>query len=224
MAISLYDKCLEYQKLAGPKVSVEKNSNPVLQKLSEIKDFEDRVDFAKERWKLLGEGSSRTAFQINDKLIIKIAHDKKGISQNLVEMHPKAQMSCTNPIVIADAEGKWVIMRNTDPLTKEEFKKNVGFGFNQFMNALFYKFNNESDAWSPPKEYEEIEKSKLFNEVAELVFNNDLLLGDLEKINSWRSLDGRPVIADYGLDKKTYNKYYDKDNSSSSSSTVKTST
>lgn len=226
MAISLYKRCLEYQKLAeGPKVSVEKNSNPVLQELSEFDSFEDRIDFAKEHWEFLGEGSSRTAFQINDKIIIKIAHNDKGIAQNKVEMDPKAQRSCTNPIVVADAEGKSIILKNTEPLKKEQFKKHVGFGFEQFMNALFYKFNNESDKWSPPRDYDEIEKSPLFICLADLVFTTDQQIGDIDKISSWRELDGEPVLADYGLSRDVFRSYYkDEDESSSSSTPPKTST
>lgn len=223
MAISLYDKCLKYQKLAeGPKVSVQENTNPTLEELSSKKSFDDRIEFAKEQWKFLGEGSSRTAFQLNDKLIIKVAHNDKGIAQNLTEMDPKSQRPCTNPILLADAKGKWVIMKNSEPLTEKEFKKIVGFGFTQFMNALFYKFNNESENWSKPKEYDELEKHPLFNCLSSLIFETDQQIGDIDKISSWRELDGEAVLADYGLSRDVYQSFY-KDDSKSSSSTTKTS-
>lgn len=221
MPLGLLERCFLFDKIAnkGTKISIEKNKNPILRELSEIREFDDRIKFAKKRWKLLGEGSSRAAFQINDKLIIKIAFNKKGIAQNLTESNPKVQVSCVVPAVMADAEGKWIIMRATEPITKEKFKKIVGFGFDQFMNALFSKFNNEdSENFPEPRKYEEIEKNKLFIEVAELVFNNDLLLGDLSKINSWSIYNGCPVIRDAGLDKSTYEKFYSDDSGSSSSS------
>jgi len=226
MVLSLYERCSIFQKLAeSPKVSFVKNSNPVLRELSEIKDFEDRVEFAKSKWKFLGEGSSRTAFEIDEKLIIKVAHNPKGLAQCLTEMDPKAQRPCTLPVVIADAEGKWIIMPNTDSLKEKDFKKLVGFGFTQFMNALFFKFNNESDQWAKPRDYEEIEKNPLFNCVAGLVFETDSQLGDIDKASSWRLYDGKPVIGDYGLSRDVFKEYYeDDDDSSSSSSTVKTST
>jgi hypothetical protein len=225
MVSSLYVKCSEFQKLAEDvKVSVEKNSDPTLQELSKIKSIDDRIEFAKKHWKFLGEGSSRTAFEINDKLVIKVAHNDKGIAQNKVEMDPKAQRSCTNPIIVADAEGKWIVIRNTEPLTEKEFKKMVGFGFESFMNALFYKFNNESNKWNPPHHYEEIEKNDLFNCIAELIFKTDQQCGDIDKISSWRKYDDQPILADYGLSRDVYRSYYrDSDSSSSSSSTTKTS-
>lgn len=226
MVLSLYERCNNFKKLAeAPKVSVVKNSNPTLQKLSDIKDFKDRIKFAKSKWKFLGEGSSRTAFEIDKKLIIKVAHNDKGLAQCLTEMDLRAQRPCTLPIVVADAEGRWIILRNTKPLKEKEFKSKVGFGFTQFMNALFYKFNNESDQWSPPRDYEEIEKCPLFICIAELVFETDQQCGDIDKISSWRNLDGEPVLADYGLSRDVFKEYYeDDDDSSSSSSTPKTST
>ncbi|SRR5258708_2529103 len=220
MFSDLIEKCSSFQKLAeDKKISVKKNTNPVLQKLSDIEDFDDRIEFAKKQWgKPLGEGSSRTVFGVNEDLIIKIAHNLKGQAQNTVEMDPKTQRSCTNNIVVADAEGKWVIMQNTKPLTKERFKELVGFGFEQFTNALFYKFNNEeSDRWPLPRDYEKIEGSQLFVCLAELIFETDQQIGDVGKINSFRELDGRVVLADYGLSREVYKKYYKSDSSSSTS-------
>jgi hypothetical protein len=219
MVIGLYEKCLNYQKLAGDKkISVEKNSNTTLQELSDIKDFKDRIKFAKDQdWKFLGEGSSRTVFQINDELIIKIAHAPKGIAQNMVEMRPEVQTECVNNAVVADAKGKWIIFRTTKKLSKDDFKKIVGFGFEAFMNALFYAMNNESDK-NKPKDYDEIKHNKLFLCLANLVFENQLLVGDIDKPSSWGLLDGKPVLRDAGLDKETFKKFYDDSKSSSKSS------
>lgn len=221
---SLYERCSTYSKLAEDiSFSVEKNTNSVLKELSEIKDFEDRIEFARDQWKFLGEGSSRTAFQIDENLIIKVAHNEKGIGQCKVEMDPKAQRPCTLPIVIADAEGKWIILRNSESITKKRFKELVGFGFESFMNALFYKFNNESDKWSEPRDYKEIEESSFFMCLAELIFETDQQIGDIDKISSIRELDGKAVLADYGLSREVFKEYYDDSSSSSSSTPPKTS-
>lgn len=219
MIKALYEKCIKFEKAAS--ISVEKNTDPTLSELSELKSFDARIEFAKEHWKLLGEGSSRTAFEIDEKLIIKIAHNDKGIAQNLVEMQPSVQTDCVIQAVVADGKGKWIIFENSERLTKKDFKKIVGFGFDSFMNALFYAMNNESDKWSKPREFNEIKKNSLFRCVANLVFENQLLIGDISKASTWGMLNGKPIIRDAGLDKETYNKFYDDD--SSTSSTIKTS-
>lgn len=212
MDIDLFNRCKKFEVLAGElsvaKVSKEENTDPVLKKLSELKNFDDRIKFAKKNWKLLGEGSSRTAFQINDDLIIKIAHNKKGLAQCLVEMDPKAQRECTNPVIVADPLGKWLVMKETKKLTKERFKEIVGFGFEPFMNALFFKFNNDSDKWKSPRDYEDIEKCPLFNCLAELIFETDQQVGDISKISSVRELDGKVVLVDYGLSRQVFDKMY----------------
>jgi hypothetical protein len=221
----LYRKSVEFERAAGElrvsRVSTQENNDPVLKQLSDIKLFDDRIKFAKDHWKFLGEGSSRTAFEINDELIIKVSHNDKGLAQTKVEMNPEAQRDCTVPVVVADAEGKWVVIRNSKPLPKTRFKELVGFGFDPFMDALYYKFNNETDE-KPPREYDEIEKHPLFICVAELIFSTDQQAGDILKPSSWRELDGKPVISDYGLDRETYQSLYNTD-SSSSSSTPKSS-
>lgn len=223
MVSRLYNQCDIFEKLCEKQIHVEKSSNPTLQELSDIRDFKDRIEFAKEHFELLGEGSSRTAFQLNHDLIIKIAHNDKGLAQCLVEMKPGVQKPCVNNAVMADPKGKWVIFRSNEKLTREDFEKLVGFSFSTFMNSLFYSMNNESDKWSKPKDLDTIRENELFKCVANLVFENQLLIGDLDKISSWGLLDGKPVIRDAGLDKDTYNKFYADEDSSSSSSSVKTS-
>lgn len=234
MTIALYEKCAKFQKMADDienneelsvsKISVEENNqNPILKELSKIESFDDRVEFADKHYKELGVGSSRTIFQMDDKtMVIKIAHNDKGIVQNLAEMDPNMQRPCTNHVLIADAKGKWIIVRFTDTVSKESFKKLTGFSFDSFMNGLFYKFNNESEKWSPPKHYEEIEQSDFFQCMAGLILDCDLQIGDIDKPSSWGELDGKAVLRDYGLTRKVYKDYYKDDNSSSSSSSSTT--
>jgi hypothetical protein len=227
MGIDLFNRCKEFEKIAGElsvsKISKEENSDPVLKELSNLKEFKDRVKLAEKHYKKLGKGSSRTVFQMDDKCILKVAHSDKGIQQNLVEMDPKKQRACTNNVLVADAKSRWIIMPFTETVSKESFKKITGFGFTPFMNALFYKFNNESREWSPPKDYEDIQKSDLFKCVSELVLECDSQLGDYDKPSSWGQLDNKVVIRDYGLDRNTYDKMYDGKSKSSTKSKPKTS-
>lgn len=212
---SLFEKCDSFRKDAqNPQMVAKKNSDPVFKELSDIREFKERIEFAKDHWEFLGEGSSRTAFQINENLIIKVAHNDKGVAQNKVEMSPDVQRECVNNAVVADAEGKWIIFHSTEELNKEKFKELVGFTFETFMNALFYAMNNESDKWSEPREFAEIKCHPLFLCLANLVFNSQLLIGDLDKISSWGILNGKPVLRDAGLDKDTFKKYYKDEGSS----------
>lgn len=216
----LYKFCSEFERLAEltlSNLSVVENSNPILKEISDKKSFDDRVAIAEEHFEKLGEGSARTIFKVSDKLVLKIAHNDKGIVQNLAEMKPAMQRPCTNPVIAADAKGKWILVRFTDNLTKEEFKKHVGFNFDHFTKSLFYKFNNESDTWPPPNDYDEIQKSELFKCIVDLVADCDLQIGDIDKPDSWGFLDGKVILRDYGLTREIYNEFYDDQSSSSSS-------
>lgn len=214
-----------FLKLAGdPKISVVENTNPVLKELSEIKDFDDRIEFAKEHWKLLGEGSARAAFDVNEKLVLKVAINEKGISQNHIEMDPGMQTPCTAKVYAADAGGRWILFQATKTITEKRFKELTGMGFGSYCKALWVKFDNNSDP-HPPNDFEEIENNPFFKCVCELVLKNNLLLGDLteSKISSYGEVDGEVKVRDFGMSVFLYSEQY-KDKSDSSSSTTKSST
>jgi len=220
----LYKLCNEFERLAElsfSNISIVENTNPILKEISNKKSFDDRVAIAEEHFEKLGEGSARTIFKVSDKLVLKIARNESGIAQNFEEMKPKTHRSFTNPVLAADIKGKWILVRFTDNINKEQFKKLSGFDFDPFMDALFYKFNNESDDWKKPKNYKEITSSLLFKELSKLVLDCDSQIGDLDKINSWGSLDGKLVLRDIGLSRDVYEEFY-KDSESSSKSSPET--
>ena len=154
MSKELFSLANLYLKLAssGPKISVVENKDPVLKELSEIKEFEDRVEFAKEQkgWKLLGTGSARAAFEMDKKRIIKVAINKAGEDQNITEADPEKQrFSISNPIYAFCPSGAWVICANNKSISIQEFKKMTGVSFAAFGSALKYKFNHNDDLNTP---------------------------------------------------------------------------
>lgn len=214
MISNLYKQCTDFEKLTSSSnnvvesVSLVKNDDPILKQLSDIKNFDDRVEFAKKHFEFLGEGSSRTVFKINDDLIIKVAHNDKGISQNKVEMELDLQTNCAATVVVADPDGKWLISHFTETMTKEDFFKIVGVGFDAFMNSLFYAYNNESDNWSEPREYDKIRKLPLFECLGKMIVAANLLIGDCDKISSWGVKNNKVYLRDFGFDKATHERFY----------------
>lgn len=214
----LFEKCKEFFKAATElKVSLVENNDQFLKQLSDLKEFDDRVKLAKEKFELLGEGSARAAFKISDDLILKVAINEKGLAQDKVEAEFDLQKPCVASVVAADPEGKWLIMHFTETMTKEDFKKIVGFGFDSFMNSLFYAYNNESDAWSEPREYDEIKKHPLFKCLGDMVVDGNCLLGDFDKPSSFGIRDGKIYLRDWGFTKQVHDDLYETSNSSKSS-------
>lgn len=207
-----------FLSLAQSKTSVIKNNNEILSEISSLEDFEDRVELADENFDKLGEGSSRTIFQISDSLVLKVAHNDKGIAQNMAEMKPSMHCDCTNGVLAADSDGKWVIVRFTEQMTEEDFKDIIGIGFKSFMKTLYWSFNNEIHE-GKPDDYDEIKNSPYYKCLSKIVLENQLQIGDVAKASSWGLLDGKPVLRDFGLTKDVFVDFYE-DDSSNETSTI----
>lgn len=200
-------KIAEFQSSVS-NLKVIKNTDPFLRQLSEEKGFDERVKSSKDIFDVIGEGSARIVFKLPDDKVLKLAINGKGLAQNVFEARPELQAECCNKVLMADPDGKWLIVRFAEKLTEKKFEKLVGISFDKFNDALYYKFNNESDS-KRPKEYDEIVKNPVFHCLVELMMGaEDLQLGDLMKINSWGEVDGRPVVIDIGLSKEIYNSLY----------------
>lgn len=205
---------------AAESVRVVDNTDPFLRRLSELKTFDQRIEFADRHCqKKLGEGSSRTAFDCGGGMVLKVSHNPKGIAQSLHEMDvSRSNFDCVNNAVVGDPEGKWILFEQSKELTEKRFDEIVGFSFKHFTTSLFSTFNNESDHWKEPSDYDEIKRSELFACCSAVVWKYDLLIGDLSKISSYRERDGKVLLADCGLSKDVHREHYQSTSSSSSPS------
>ncbi len=204
--MSLIVRCNEFFKLAL-KVSIEKTYNYYLAKLSSFKKPQQAIEFADKHLERIGEGSSRVAYEFENR-VLKIAKDDTGVVQNLEESRPSMQKDCTNSVIMSDPNGIWMVVGRAKKITKKRFEEIVGAEFDNFCDALFYKFNNESDDFVKPDNYEEICSNELFCSVSQLVFDNDLQVGDLAKIDSWGESEDRAVLVDFGLTRDVWDEYY----------------
>lgn len=197
----------------------DKNNDQLINELTNLKSFENRIEFAEKHYEKLGEGSSRTIFRLSDSLVLKVAYNDKGIAQNKAEI--AIHSPCLNNVLAADTDGKWIIVRFTETLTEKDFKNIIGVGFEIFGNALHYKTNNEQHE-GKPHDYDDIVKLPLFKCIINAIVKFDLQAGDVAKISSWGKLENRPVLRDFGLTKDIFIKHYkDKDSSSGTKSTEK---
>jgi hypothetical protein len=201
------------------KMSLVENSDPFLKRLSDCgDDFDKMNEMADKEFEKLGEGSSRAAYRLSEDLIIKIAINVRGLAQNLQEMQRDIQTDCFNKVICADAHGKWLTMEWTDKLTDEEFKKITGFTFKMFGSCLSYCFDNETDD-PEPRDYDEIKKLPLFICLSQLIIDESLLIGDINKLSSFGIKNGKILLRDGGFSKQIFHNYYSSNGSSSSSST-----
>lgn len=204
----------EFEALSQGKAKIVKNNDEILKEISSLKDFEDRVELADENFDKLGEGSSRTIFQISDSLVLKVAHNDKGLAQNEAEMSLKSP--CINNVLVADTEAKWIIVRFTETMTEDDFKEATGISFKSFMKALYFKHNNEIHD-GMPDDYEDICKHPFFKCISRTAIEHDLQIGDVAKASSWGLMDGKPLLRDFGLTKDVFIDYYECDSDNETS-------
>jgi hypothetical protein len=204
----------KFEKLTDSGGKIVKNNDEILKEISSLKDFDDRIELAEENFDKLGEGSSRTIFQISDSLVLKIAHNEKGLAQNEAEMGLKSP--CINNVLVADTEAKWIIVRFTETMSEEDFKDTIGVPFKTFMKALYFKHNNEIHD-DRPDDYDEIVQNPFFKCISKTALEHDLQIGDVAKTSSWGLLDGKPVLRDFGLTKDVFIDYYECDSDNETS-------
>jgi hypothetical protein len=170
----------------------------------------------------LGKGSSREAYLVGSKKVLKRALNLKGLAQNHAEVdvytNPK-----TKPLVakIYDfaPDYSWVVSELVEELNKKKWEKYVGFPFYFFVEAMYahpmssvaeIAAATQADYGSTDKEVQDFfKKSDWVESVLELKRTAHLEIGDLARPEHWgRTLDGRVVLLDYGFTKDVAEEYY----------------
>ena len=124
-------------------------SNFDLRYFSTIPTFKDRIAYCKERLPLLGNGSSRITFKVDDKKVLKIAKNAKGIAQNEKEEDwGRNQYGCFAEIYEADTDNHtWIEMELARKATNQDFIKHFGITTSELKDILHYiyfQYSNRS--------------------------------------------------------------------------------
>lgn len=188
------------------------------------KTFKSKIDYAIQRAKKIGKGSSRIAFIIEyqgRQTILKIAMNKKGLAQNEVECKLLSdsfiqQTELVIPIIDYDTNNNtpiWIHTELAEMATENKlcdlmkcpslwylirFAKSIGT-----KNYPMYK--NQLELFTE-KEQEICEEYA--NALADIHLNFDIILDDLSTPKNWGIYKGKPVIIDIGLNFHVANKYY----------------
>lgn len=101
--------------------------------------------------KLLGEGSSRIVFKLNQKQVVKVALNKKGLAQNELEMFagrdPHIEQLLAGVWDAAD-DFSWVVSDLVKPLDEDEFttaEKVIGVSWNDVREIIGLKRDPDID-------------------------------------------------------------------------------
>lgn len=136
-------------------------------------------------YKYIGSGSCRKVYDLDNGYVVKVAKNRAGIAQNKAEYtisrHDYSNLFAKVTQVSNDF--KFLIMEKAE------------------------KINDISYVWDY---FNVSNKRELFNidELQKIKKDYNLILGDFGKTSSWGTINGRPVIIDYGFTINVRNKYY----------------
>lgn len=165
----------------------------------QLNKFKERKDFINKKFTLIGKGSARLVYDINNEYVLKLAKNNKGIAQNKVEINI-SKSNKYNDIIAKVVEfndnGNYLIQQKAKSISDDRFEELTGL---QYQGFLYYlRFNKE---WSG-------ENRVLFDTVSSLIDEFDLDRFDVASESSWGEINGRVVLIDYGLDKNVAKKHY----------------
>ncbi|CAB4196588.1 hypothetical protein UFOVP1290_108 [uncultured Caudovirales phage] len=210
---NLIQKVNQFYKLATSEKLPDnsKDLKTILKNLDELETYQARKKYAEKNLKHLSSGSSRIVYLSNDKTIIKLAKNDKGIAQNKAESNPKMKSKFVNKIISKSKNNIWLETHYLDKITEKQFKKMTDIDFEDFGKVMRYalkNITNNSDKKKPAK-FDEISKSEIYKELKRLGTQFKLMPGDLAKISSFGAKDGHPILIDAGLTKDIFEEFYE---------------
>jgi len=114
----------------------------------------------------------------------------------------------------------WMETHYLEKITGKEFEEMTGIPFADFDEAIRFGLKNvsENTGLKKPEKFDEVAKSEIYKEMKRIGEKFKLLPGDIARISSWGTKDGRPVLIDAGLTADVFADFYEDSSSSSKTS------
>lgn len=184
-----------------------------------LSKFAERVRYCDQHLKKISSGSARIVYLVDDKMVLKLAKNQKGIAQCETEIQWGGD-SYFDEILARTIEyhpdGLWVEMELARKVKKSDFQRFEDINFDEFGKYL-KNFELENNGKRPfygiTDAHKEILNENQFTQtICEFMLNTDSPAGDLMRLNSYgivnRNGEDIIVIIDFGLTNDIYNEYY----------------
>lgn len=187
----------------------------VLSNIEDLETYNARKNYAERNLKHLSSGSSRIVYLTPSKTIVKLAKNDKGIAQNKAEANPKMKSKYLNKVISCSKNYSWLETHYLDKITEKEFEDMTGLKFDDFGDSLRFGLKNVSNNkdTEKPDNFDKVTKSDIYKEIQSIGDKFKLLPGDIARISSWGTKDGRPVLIDAGLTRDIYDEFYEESTS-----------
>jgi len=206
---SIYESLATAEKEELPENS--ENTDVILKNLQKLDTYSARKKYAEKNLKHLSSGSSRIVYLTPNKTVLKLAKNDKGIAQNKVEANSKMKSKYLNNVIRKAQNYAWIEVAYLEKITEKQFKKMTGLDFNDFGESVKFGLKSVSKHKyrKKPDNFDAISNSDIYKELVEIGKKFNLMPGDMARISSWGTKDGRPILIDSGLTKEVFEEYYE---------------
>lgn len=201
-----------YSLAAGEELPPDSDDlKKVLSNIEKLETYNARKKYAERNLKHLSSGSSRIVYLTPQKTIIKLAKNDKGIAQNKAEANPDMKSKYLNQILGCAKNYAWCETHYLEKITEKDFEEMTHLNFTDFGDALRFGLKDVSgnSDLEKPENFDKVSKSDIYKELKDIGERFKLLPGDLARISSWGTKDGRPVLIDAGLTRDIFDEYYE---------------
>lgn len=205
-----------YSLAAGEELPPDSDDlKAVLSNIEKLETYNARKKYAERNLKHLSSGSSRIVYLTPAKTIVKLAKNDKGVAQNKAESNPQMKSKYLNEILGCAKNYSWCETHYLEKITEKDFEEMTGLKFGDFGDAIGYGLKGVSGNTDKekPENFEKISKSDIYKEVKDIGEKFKLLPGDMARISSWGTKDGRPILIDAGLTRDIFDEFYEESSS-----------
>jgi hypothetical protein len=197
---------------------------PEMFKMEEFKTlttFKERIRYCEAFLQRISSGSSRIVYRVDDKMVLKLAKNKKGIAQNELEAESSKYSDLEGLVAKVyeyDEEFLWVEMELARKMSKGDFERITGFSFDDYSKVVH---NHGTDTVSPRTSKVEGPSEEMvglmweddfISSIFQYMPDYDVPSRDLMRTSSYgivnREWGEDVVLVDYGFNKDIHTNYY----------------
>lgn len=188
-----------------------------MNEFKQIKTYAGRVRYCEERLPKIGAGSARIAYRIDNQKVLKIAKNRLGIEQNLVESEPFKQKYsvCARVFDYMDS-GEWLEMELATQSKVNDFKRILGITFDQLKEYINFSKRGDSKYFKllPKEQAEKLHGIDFYSDLFTFIADYDMPVGDFLRKSSWgvvkRNGKDALVVIDFGYSEEVRTMYVGK--------------
>jgi len=181
-----------------------------------LPSYKSRLEYANNKLTKLGSGSSRTVYAIDDKKVLKVAKNAKGIAQNEKEYDLGHNDYYIQDLVAdvfdAHPQYQWIEMQRAYKVNKQTFKKITGVDIDDMGRYLLDRYDIEKRrrrGYSQSVEIvDEMHNNEFVANIFDIMMSYNMPPGDLSKLSSYGVIDNNIILVDFGFNEDIAKSHY----------------